>query len=309
MSGEYFAILGRITDHQSGNNLVGLRVEAWDKEQIFTTLLGSATTGIEGDYQLAFQVSTLEEVFSGRRGELLLNVLDGSGQLIHSTEVWLPEDIQPGEMTVDISIDGLSASEDNSSDDACTVHGRILQPDGRPAVGFTVKAFDKDLHQELLLGEATTGEDGSYSIAYSASQFSRPDKTQADLVVRAYGLDGEESAASPIILGAPADQLVELVVGNQAYRGPSEYEQLKTLVEPLLGDTAISELDEQDVAYLAAKTGLDPLHVAYYIKSTRLEAQSTIDAEVFWLNAELWGKVSHSRIPRGLVNGNCQSYE
>ena len=41
--------------------------------------------------------------------------------------------------------------------------------------------------------------EGRYEIAYSASQFRRAGKGDADLLVRAYAPDGTELAAAPIL--------------------------------------------------------------------------------------------------------------
>ena len=56
--------------------------------------------------------------------------------------------------------------------------------DGSPFKGI-VRAFDKDLRREELLGEAVTGSDGRYEIRYLSSRFTRAEKNLADLIVRA----------------------------------------------------------------------------------------------------------------------------
>ena len=63
------------------------------------------------------------------------------------------------------------------------VSGRIVEPDGSGVEGIDVKAFDKELRAENLLGEAATDHAGQYFIRYSRDQLSRPDKTSADLIV------------------------------------------------------------------------------------------------------------------------------
>ena len=64
------------------------------------------------------------------------------------------------------------------------VKGRITQPDGIPLAELTVRAFDRDLRQESLLGEATTDQDGHYAITYTADKLVRPDKLHRILSFR-----------------------------------------------------------------------------------------------------------------------------
>jgi hypothetical protein len=50
---------------------------------------------------------------------------------------------------------------------------------------LVVRAFDRNLQSEELLGEATAGKDGRYEITYTASQFRRVEKKSANMIVRA----------------------------------------------------------------------------------------------------------------------------
>ena len=48
MSGQTFRITSRIIDRQTRLGLAKLRVEAWDKDLIYSDLVGSAVTGVWG---------------------------------------------------------------------------------------------------------------------------------------------------------------------------------------------------------------------------------------------------------------------
>src|SRR4051794_10921545 len=77
------------------------------------------------------------------------------------------------------------------------VHGQITTPGGWPAAGVLVRAFDRDLRSEKLLGESTTDGNGNYEITYDLTQLGRPEKGAADLVVRALP-EGTPAVDSPI---------------------------------------------------------------------------------------------------------------
>lgn len=53
------------------------------------------------------------------------------------------------------------------------VVGRVRHADGQPAVRVGVRAFDRDLRREQLLGESTTDPAGRYHVAYSPERFLR----------------------------------------------------------------------------------------------------------------------------------------
>jgi hypothetical protein len=52
-----------------------------------------------------------------------------------------------------------------------TVSGTIYDPFDAPASNLTVRAFDKDLRTEQLLGEVLTDANGFYEISYDASKW------------------------------------------------------------------------------------------------------------------------------------------
>lgn len=154
------------------------------------------------------------------------------------------------------------------------VQGRLLQPDGSPVVGAVILAFDKDLHREKLLGQTNTDNKGKYVIRYTIDKLCSPDKRHADLVVRAFDKEGKEIATSPVIFGAAPRQVVDLVVSKTAYRGPSEYSRLCIQLDPLLQNVDVTKLTEEDIAYLAGKTGLDSTRIAYFVQSQKLAKES-----------------------------------
>src|SRR5262249_51199430 len=103
-----------------------------------------------------------------------------------------------------------ATAEPIPADEQLVVRGHVVYKEGLLIEGITVRAFNLDLRHEDFLGEAVTDREGRFDIAYSAKQFSRPDKKYADLVVRAFDLrenappDQRDTpvAESSIIFGA-----------------------------------------------------------------------------------------------------------
>ena len=176
--------------------------------------------------------------------------------------------------------------EENQPQASFVVKGRVMHADGKPFTGGLMRAYDKDLRSEELLGEVQIDNDGGYEITYSPEQFGRAEKATADLRISACTRDGSEVASSPILFNAGAEETVDLVIGGEAYRGPSEYEQLVDELTPLLQELSLAELTEdeehQDITFLSGETGRDPLHIDLLIKAHGLMQTTEVQAEVFY---------------------------
>src|SRR5918911_828210 len=82
------------------------------------------------------------------------------------------------------------------------VLGQVLQANGAPMQGLTVKAFDKDLRSEEFIKQDSTRAAGEYSIFYRAADFATAEKGRADLFVKVDGSDGTLLSTSPVIFNA-----------------------------------------------------------------------------------------------------------
>jgi hypothetical protein len=151
------------------------------------------------------------------------------------------------------------------------VRGAVRQTDGFPLPDVIVRAFDRDIRTETLLGQAIADTQGFYEIAYTTGQLRRPEKVRADLIVRAFEPEGkgDEIAVSGIIFNVSPQQTVDLEVDLEKFRGPSEYERYLAELQPLVESVPIHELTKEDLYFLGGKTGISPEQLNYL----RLDAQ------------------------------------
>src|SRR6266496_1796547 len=181
---------------------------------------------------------------------------------------------------------GQSAARDFTLQRAETlmVRGRVRHQDGRRLVNAVVRAFDRDLRREELLGETKPDATGHYEIRYARDGFARAEKENADLVVRAFAPDGRELAVSPVLFNAPATADVDLTVAAGVWDLPSLFETLGLAVSPLMGDVALVELDEdaehRDLSFLAGETGFAWELLARFVVSYRMPGEG-LEPE-FW---------------------------
>jgi Tc toxin complex TcA C-terminal TcB-binding domain/Neuraminidase-like domain/Salmonella virulence plasmid 28.1kDa A protein len=173
------------------------------------------------------------------------------------------------------------------------VHGHVRHADGTPGARLMVRAFNRDLRSEDPLGQNWTDEAGAYRIDYSPDAFARAgENDSADLIVRVYGADPARSsisaplAESPTLFNAPADATIDLVLGNEDYRGPAEFDQILRAIQPLLQGVAIAELTEDeshhDLSFLAGETGFDTQRLGTLVKAYRFASQTAASADAFY---------------------------
>lgn len=188
--------------------------------------------------------------------------------------------------TINALLEELGQLEEPDVPSPYMVNGTVLYADGNPFSGSLVRVVDRDLRHEQRLGETRTDREGYYEIHYGPEQFARAEKGSADLLVRALSPEGEEVAHSEILFNARAKETIDLVVGNEVYRGLSEYEELIKLLTPVCDGVSFAELKEdeehQDVSFLSGETGIDPQRIEFLATAHRLLEKTDIPAEIFY---------------------------
>jgi hypothetical protein len=101
---QLFRISGRIINQQTCQGVIGLRVEAWDKDLIFNDLVGSAMTDTVGAFRIEFSAPHFQECFLDRRPDLFFKIFRGDA-LIHSTEDAVLWNVDKGEAPVVIAVE------------------------------------------------------------------------------------------------------------------------------------------------------------------------------------------------------------
>lgn len=203
------------------------------------------------------------------------------------------------------------------------VQGTVyLEEDNAPAKGTLVRAFDKDLRTEELLGEAVSDAQGFYRITYNAAQFARAEKKTADLIVRAYAQDDTLVGEEGIRFNVGAEEVIDLKVRLPRARELSEYERLLAALEPVLQDLPPAELTEEDITFLlkecADEALVDQRRLNLLAQSARLARETALPTEFFYgvaqqrpiplpLNLEVFLALDTSVVRQALVSAIEQS--
>lgn len=200
--------------------------------------------------QLGFVIAD-EEVTAGSFGE-------GTRKVVLTLQQ--QQGLQPSGIVDEAAAAAINAAVDKLVPQSFVVRGTVRRQDGQGAAGLVVRAFDRDLRSEELLGEATTNDKGGYEISYQPEQFQRAEKDQADIVVAVYRTDGTEWVRSQTVFNAKPVETIDLFVAEGTVPRLSEYEQLVKELTPLLQGLSFAELTEdethQDITFLTQETGI-----------------------------------------------------
>jgi hypothetical protein len=189
----------------------------------------------------------------------------------------------PSTGVVDAATAGLinAAVEALENNARFIVRGHVREANGNSIAGTEVRAFDKDLRHEELLGVSRIDAHGAYEITYTAEQFRRAEKEAADLIVRIFNPNEIELAASPVRFNAEPVETVNLTVGDEQQR-LSEYEALLAGLAPVLDNVAVPDLTDEDVTFLAGELGEDAQWIRYLVGAAQLAGQTGVPAEAFY---------------------------
>jgi hypothetical protein len=205
----------------------------------------------------------------GRKGpNLILRVFDQQGSVVAEAEK-LSAAIRE---YLDMTVQGLGI-----------VRGIVRNRDNAPVADVIVRAFDRNLREETVLGSTVTDTDGFYEITYSNAGFSSK-KDQPDLIVRVFAIaseegnavePGEELAVSNIAFNAPHSLALDLEVS--AGTDPSEYERHLAELQPLIEDEPLRSLTDEDLRFLSGKTDIPVEHLDYLRRDAQWTFQYALE--------------------------------
>ncbi|HWL39453.1 MAG TPA: Tc toxin subunit A, partial [Gemmatimonadaceae bacterium] len=172
------------------------------------------------------------------------------------------------------------------------VYGKLSDANGEPIAGASIIALDMDFRRHERLKKAPTVTDrwGEFEARYSAASFTRAEKGNADLVVRALRGTEELLAESKVMFNAPAETRIDLIagvrVGSEAVVS-TEYERYMSDLEPVLAGVALLTLDAEppedrnrDLDFLAGETGIARERIVWLVQASKFEDESRVRPDV-----------------------------
>ncbi|MGM0506542.1 MAG: neuraminidase-like domain-containing protein [Bacteroidota bacterium] len=238
---------------------------------------------------------TLDQGLSKTRAAALQKKLKSIGV---KTRVIREKPVRPDKPTPDPEPDSDSDSSDDpepagENGNLWRVHGFVRTESEKPAAGWMVRLYDRDLQMEEFLGEAETGPKGDYLIQYHPDAFGSNEKGGPDLVVRIFSPDGVEHsarAAERELVSIGEDQILfhaepEENLDWKLEEGTAErsrYEKVDSMLEPLLGERSAGDLGLEQWQFLHHETDLEMMWVVIWSEDARLASETGMPTGVFF---------------------------
>ncbi len=283
--GPDYTLSGRITD-RLGQPLAGLTVRAKDQDpKTPANSLGKeALTDADGRYAIRFTDKEFKigGVESGGP-DVFIGVYDDDELLGESPVTRNAKN----RIAIDLQVDYVGPDEPRD----WVVRGRIVSHELRGLSGRRVVALDKNVGRDVRVGKGTSGNRGAYEILYSAARLK---KEKPDIQVQVLDENGEALAASGVRYNAgPQESGLDIVIAAEKLPRPAEYRRLigelgahlDTRNEAQLKKrlAVLKEDDrQQDITYLANKTGWDARMVAMTALASQFSERSRIEPEFYY---------------------------
>lgn len=169
--------------------------------------------------------------------------------------------------------------EPDGEKNAAKVMGRIVLAHGTPASKVPVLLYHRGFGgTKTLLEKAQTDELGNYVIPYST-------QGKANIEIYAVGADGTETQLSQTMVGAQAEERIDLIAPSAVQPADAEFARLTSAVAPHTGNKpenlkdAVERGDRRDFTYLAAATGWDAAAIAIAAEAFEIETSTRIPAQ------------------------------
>jgi ABC toxin N-terminal region/Neuraminidase-like domain/Putative peptidoglycan binding domain/Salmonella virulence plasmid 28.1kDa A protein len=271
-----FWIKGLVRDPVSKRGLMGIRVEAWDKDWLENDKIGEELTREDGTFLMSFDETIFSDFFLDREPDLFFKIYEGD-ELVkdEETEGSVRWNVKAGETEVTIEVTG----EKSGSTTKRQIEGRIVFENGVPAEYIKLRLYRLEFGGKAeLLAETATGKQGSYFLPYDVGS------TVASLEIRAVDATEKEVPLSRPLnyLGTKERQVINLGAPTTLLPLAAEYQRLLIDLKPHIADLKkLADLKEtahqQDITILNRATGWDARLIALTAIATRLSQDPDVN--------------------------------
>jgi peptidoglycan hydrolase-like protein with peptidoglycan-binding domain len=156
------------------------------------------------------------------------------------------------------------------------VRGTIRLSTGAPAPGVVVRAFHQDFKEDVLLGQAVTGPEGTYAIEYRADASVLKAAAGVHLVVRAFNGLGLALARADIVRHAPSPSTVDLTIPSAEEARLTEYEALLQALAPVTTDLSLDDWTDEQIEFAAHTTATNADSIRRLVQAAKVSGSTQL---------------------------------
>ena len=164
-----YTISGRLLNNHK-QPLSGFKITAWDKDKKISDYLGTAYTGLDGAFSIAYDENRFYDDKQDNLPDIFFLVYQGD-RVIHTTESHPLKNVRKSD-NLEIIIDSGESVTPPETKVIYLVEGKVIVKQTAMAVpGIKVEAWDKDKKVCDQLGVSITDQKGGFYIKYDESRF------------------------------------------------------------------------------------------------------------------------------------------
>jgi hypothetical protein len=167
-------ITGQLINRDTRQGLLNLRIQAWDNTLTHNEPIADATADAKGRFEISLDLNQLVTIFGKRPPELFFKVYRENG-LLASTENLVVWSIKKPRQEIVIELEELSlAARAVPPEEGYRITSRVIdRPSGQGVTDLRVEAWDDDPGTDDFLGQATTDDEGHFTITFTEADFNR----------------------------------------------------------------------------------------------------------------------------------------
>lgn len=155
------------------------------------------------------------------------------------------------------------------------VIGRVLDPEGQPVTNAEARLVQRTVTGEKPIAKTTVRDNGRYDIKIEPSDRSR------DFIVRVWRKKKLLGESDPCVeMGQQVE--IDVVVGDEPYRGPAEYDRLLQMLEPHLDGADLADVDRDGIEFLECKTGIAAGAIGRAVRAAQLAKGSSFHPAILY---------------------------
>lgn len=170
------------------------------------------------------------------------------------------------------------------------VQGIVTDANNRALPDLVVRAFDRDMRSESLLGESKTDARGAYRIEYAVDTFAVAEKKTADLSMKVFvpaqAVAVYETEFERIVFNASDFEIINISIPTEIQPRENEFDYILKEIGGLTGEIKPAQLEEnrqhRDISFLSREAGIPGEKLEHLAVAHRLQDESRVDAAFFY---------------------------
>lgn len=282
-----YQITGSVIGEKSLKPIPGLKIEAWDKENVIDDMLGSVVSNEKGSFSISFTETNEKDNIEEGHLIIYFKIYIGKELLFDTyNKIFWNIEIDNEDIIIPVPYESEAKVVDDPRTPKRKVSGIVTTEKGVAVTNVSVLVVNFLITGSQLLGETQTDSKGNYSIQFNTSVLRNDDSPDIQAKVFDTGKDSKEIGSSDIFYNTDSDVQINVTVKSEEVPRPSEHDRLINSVKPVLMDKPLTKLQvnehTDDITHLANKTGWDARAIAMVAQAEILSEKTKVSPTAYY---------------------------